>query len=481
MKRKNIKYKIQFTPPILQLIADIISIFTSYSLQYYLRFQSGFYGSQVRFVFSDFILGAIFILIYWIVIFGFSGLYKNWYIRSPFDELFTVLRVAFFGSLIFFLIWLLDSQNKEPRLLFLLYFTILGFSVSFGRYIARKIQKFLRAKEIIVYPAIIVGNLKNVKDLYTQIMNSKNWGYKIIGIILVENDTLGLDEIEQIAKFEQLPIIGTINNLTEKLDALKPKEVLISLESPNHSFLLNLVSQCADRKITVKIIPDLYDAFTGQTRTLHLYGIPLIEINTKLLKHWQEVAKRLFDFVFSFFVIIIGSPVWLIIALIIKLESKGPVFYKQVRVGKKGKEFEMIKYRSMVQDAEKKSGPKWTEVNDPRVTKFGKFIRKSHLDEVPQFWNVLKGQMSLVGPRPERPIFVEKFSKLIPYYKRRLIVRPGITGWWQVKYTTYVESKEEIESRLKDDFFYIENMSLRLDFEILVRTIFLVIKGHGQT
>ena len=478
---KKKTYKVKFPPPVLQLVADIISIFISYSLQYYLRFQSGLFGSHVQFVLSDFLLGAIFILIYWIVIFGFSGLYKNWYVRSPFDEFFTVLRVAFFGSLIFFLIWLFDSQNKEPRLLFLVYFAIIGFSVSLGRYLARKIQKVFRAKGIIVYPAVIVGNLNKVKDLYHQIINSKNWGYHTLGIILVDDYNTDTNEIEEIAKRENLPIVGNINNLTEKLDELKPKEVLISLESPNHSFLLDIVSQCADRRITVKIIPDLYDAFTGRTRTLHLYGIPLIEINTKLLKRWQEVAKRIFDIFFSFFVIIIGLPIWALIAAIIKLESKGPIFYKQVRVGKNGKEFEMIKYRSMVQDAEKKSGPQWTEVNDPRVTSFGKFIRKSHLDEVPQFWNVLKGQMSLVGPRPERPVFVEKFSKLIPYYKRRLIVRPGITGWWQVKYTTYVESKEEIESRLKDDFFYIENMSLRLDFEIIVRTVFLVIKGHGQT
>ncbi|MCK5740736.1 MAG: sugar transferase, partial [Chlorobi bacterium] len=207
---------------------------------------------------------------------------------------------------------------------------------------------------------------------------------------------------------------------------------------------------------------------------------PLIEVNTQLLKKWQEALKKVLDIVFSALVLILGSPVWLLVAIIVKLDSPGPVFYKQERVGKNGRLFMMFKYRSMVPDAEK-GGPRWTSVNDTRVTKFGKFLRSSHLDEVPQFLNVLIGEMSLVGPRPERPVFVEKFSEMIPYYKRRLVVRPGITGWWQVKYTTYVESKEEIENRLKDDFFYIENMSMKLDIEIIVRTVFLVLKGHGQT
>jgi exopolysaccharide biosynthesis polyprenyl glycosylphosphotransferase len=278
----------------------------------------------------------------------------------------------------------------------------------------------------------------------------------------------------------QLPSLGDIKSFNEFIGEVKPEEILIAVKSPEHSFLLEIVANCANQNIHVKIVPDLYDFFTGQARTLPLYGIPLIEISTQLLKPWEEAFKRLIDILLSLVIILAGIPLWILIALIIKLESKGTVFFTQQRVGKKGKIFFIYKFRSMIQEADK-GGPKWTTIGDTRVTKFGRIIRRSHLDEFPQFWNVLKGEMSLVGPRPEQPFFVQKYSSLVPYYIRRLVVRPGITGWWQIKYTSYEESVEEIESRLKDDFYYIENISLKLDLEIIIRTIFLVFRGHGQT
>ncbi|ROL60838.1 sugar transferase [Bacteroidetes/Chlorobi group bacterium ChocPot_Mid] len=472
----------RFSPQMMQLMADILSVIISFSLQYYIRFHSSWYGNPIRFVPEVFFLALLLFLVYWIAFFWFSGLYKNWYVRSPFDEFFTILRVTFFGSFFIFFVWLLDSESKEPRMLFLLYFVIFSFIVILGRYSARIIQRFLRAKGIIIIPAIIVGTYVKSRELYQKIIRSKNWGYQTLGVVLTESGTDVKEGTDcgNTFKDDSLPVIGKKEDLIDALDKYKPREVLISEDSPDHKFLLNLVSNCADRKIIVKIIPDLYSFFTGQAKTLHLYGIPLIEIDTVLLKPWQDVAKRIFDIVFSLIVLVIGLPIWLLTALIVKLESKGNVFYLQERTGKNGKNFNIIKFRSMVQDAEK-SGPQWAKVNDPRVTRFGRFMRSSHLDEVPQFINVLKGDMSIVGPRPERPVFVEKFSELVPYYKRRLLVRPGITGWWQVKYTTYVETIEEIENRLKDDFFYIENMSFKLDLEIIVRTIFLMFKGHGQT
>ncbi len=468
------------SPHFFQLIADIFSVFLSYSIQYYLRFQSGLFGSPIDFTFFEFFAAGLVLLFYWISVFWFSGLYKNWYVRSAFDEFFTVFRVTFIGSLVIFFIWLLDSESKEPRLLFLVFFVVFGFTVNVGRYFVRVIQRKLREKGVIAIPSLIIGNFERAKRLYRDVNKYKKWGYEILGIILVNNENINNDEREA-AEENGLPILGTDANTVQLLDEYKPSEVIISLDYPKRSYLLDLANECSKRKISVKIIPDLYEYFTGKVRTLHLYDIPLIEINAQLLKPWQETLKRAFDIVFSAIVILICLPLWIFIPIIIKLETPGPVFYKQTRVGKNGKKFTMIKFRSMIKDAEKISGPKWAQVNDPRVTKFGKFLRKSHIDELPQFWNVLIGDMSVVGPRPERPHFVEKFSKLASYYKRRLIVRPGITGWSQIKYRHYVESKEEIENRLKDDFFYIENMSFKLDFEIIVRTIFLVIKGHGQT
>jgi len=364
-------------------------------------------------------------------------------------------------------------------MLFLAYFALVSVFIIIGRLIARNIQKRLRARRILTIPSVLIGSYKQIIELNTKINNSRAWGYKSIGFVLFD-DSVDEAETDSDSQTNGNIFLGFVKELDNILEMSKPKEVLIATETAERNLLLKIVSKCAERKIKVKIVPDMYDIFTGQARTLPIYGIPLIEINTELLRPWEEIIKRGYDFVFSLIVLLAGLPIWLLIAVILKIESRGPVFYRQERVGKDGKSFVIIKFRSMVENAEK-HGPQWASVNDPRVTRFGKFLRRTHLDEVPQFWNVLKGEMSLVGPRPERPLFVDKFSALIPYYKRRLLVRPGITGWWQVNYTTYMESIEEIENRLKDDFYYIENISFKLDIEIIIRTVFLVIKGHGQT
>jgi exopolysaccharide biosynthesis polyprenyl glycosylphosphotransferase len=179
-------------------------------------------------------------------------------------------------------------------------------------------------------------------------------------------------------------------------------------------------------------------------------------------------------------VLVAGLPLWILIAILIKIDSRGPVIYKQERVGKDGKIFTLYKFRSMYENAEALTGPTWATKNDPRVTRFGKILRKLHLDEIPQFVNVLKGDMSLIGPRPERPVFVEKLSKEIPLYRRRLKVKPGITGWAQVKYK-YDESIEDVKKKLQYDLFYIENMSLRMDLKIIAYTILHILSGRGQT
>ncbi|MCX7735124.1 MAG: sugar transferase [Candidatus Kapabacteria bacterium] len=472
--KSRLKPNYFLTPTFFQLVSDIIAIVITTLVQYYLRFETGIYSYPISFEPIYIFLMTFFLTGYWLLIFWFSGLYKNWYIRSPFDEFFTIIRATFFGSfLIMFLIFM--DGSPSTRQLFLIYFALITFNVALGRFIIKRIQKFLREKRILFIPSIIIGSKEKALELYQKTENSPSWGYKVIGYISVENNG-SIDLNNQ----NSLRYLGNINKLDELLDELLPQEVLITTDSPNRQFLLKIASICSEKNIIVKIVPDLYDIFMGQVRTLPVYGIPLIEITTEILKPWERIIKRFIDIIFSLLVLVLGIPLWILIAIIIKLESKGPILYKQERVGRHGKIFKMYKFRSMVQDAEK-HGPQWAKVNDPRVTKFGYFLRKSHLDEIPQFINVLKGEMSIVGPRPERPVFVEKFSALIPYYKRRLIVRPGITGWWQVNYTTYVESVEEIENRLKDDFYYIENVSLKLDLEIIIRTIYLMIKGHGQT
>jgi exopolysaccharide biosynthesis polyprenyl glycosylphosphotransferase len=242
---------------------------------------------------------------------------------------------------------------------------------------------------------------------------------------------------------------------------------------------VKVISKLEHEEVGLKIVPDLYEILSGQARTSQIYGMPLIDIMPELMPEWEKKLKRLMDVLTSLIILIISLPVIIITAIAIKLTGRGPIFFKQERSGMNGNAFKIIKFRSMYEDAEENTGPVWSSKDDPRVTKVGKIIRRVRIDELPQMINVLKGQMSIVGPRPERPFFVEKLSQEIPYYKRRLKVRPGITGWAQVKHK-YDESVEDVKIKLRYDLFYIENMSLRMDFKIIMRTVFVVLFGQGH-
>ena len=242
--------------------------------------------------------------------------------------------------------------------------------------------------------------------------------------------------------------------------------------------MLEIISKCPTN-ISMKIIPDMYDIISGQARTNQLYGFPLIEIMPLVLQPWEIILKRILDITVSILILIISLPLWLLIAVAIKINSRGPIVFNQERVGKDENMFFMHKFRTMNQDAEKHSGPIWSQKDDPRITSVGNFLRRTRLDEIPQFINVLSGEMSLVGPRPERPFFIEKLEKEIPLYKRRLQVRPGITGWAQIK-QGYDTSIDDVRSKVKFDLYYIENMSLQMDLKILLFTFYTMIRGRGQ-
>ena len=214
-------------------------------------------------------------------------------------------------------------------------------------------------------------------------------------------------------------------------------------------------------------------------RTEHLYGLPLIEVLPSPMSPWQESTKRLVDAVVSLGVLVFGLPLWALVALAVRLSSSGPALYRQERVGQQGAPFTMLKFRTMREGAEAATGPVWATHDDPRYTRLGRWLRRTRLDEVPQFWNVLKGEMSLVGPRPERPFFVERLAAEIPLYNRRHRVKPGITGWAQVK-RPYDTSVDDVRTKVKYDLFYIENMSLGMDVQILLPTVRTALRGEGQ-
>jgi len=457
---------------ILLLTADFIFINLAGMFYFLLRVESGLFSFRIQ---PEFFLPLFVIYFYWLLIFTFVGMYRVWFASSRFDEISTLFKATFVGIFVlFFAIYIDDSLHgisSGARILLFVYWGMLFIFVGTGRIFIRSFQRRLLVKGIGRKNALIVGYNPKAFEVFDQIADYKAQGLDIIGFVSEESD--------QGSNYKNVNVIGLPDNIQTLIDEHNVKEIIIALDKKNDDILLDLLAEASLKNVGLKIVPNLYEILTGQARTSQIYGMPLVDLMPQLMPEWERKLKRIFDIFISFIVLIITLPLDLVIAIAIKLDSSGEIFFTQERCGQDGRIFKMIKFRSMFSDAEKKSGPVWSQKGDPRVTRVGKILRKIRLDEIPQMLNVLLGEMSLVGPRPERPYFVEKFTEQIPYYKRRLKVRPGITGWAQVKHK-YDESIEDVKAKLRYDLFYIENMSLRMDFKILFRTIFVVLFGKGH-
>lgn len=457
----------------LVLFADFITINLAWVFYFYFRVESGMFKLLTE---PALYLTLVAIYIFWLLIFTFVGLYSSWFASSRFDEMTTLFKATFVGIFILFFLILYDDAIhnvvSSNRFLILIYWTFLLTFVGGGRIILRSIQRRLLIKGIGRKNAVIVGFNKKAFEMHNTIDAYKGLGLDVKAYVAVNDENIG-------KKHNNVSVFDTVHNIKNVIDKYDITEVILALDKHEGDIMLEVVAVCDSPQISIKIIPDLYEIISGQARTSQLYGSPLINITPQLMPEWEKKIKRLMDIFISIILIIISSPITLITSLAIKLESEGPIFYKQDRSGLNGKPFKIVKFRSMRSDAEKLSGPVWSTKDDPRITKVGKFIRKVRIDEIPQMMNVLKGEMSLVGPRPERPFFVEKLAEEIPFYKRRLKVRPGVTGWAQVKHK-YDENVEDVKEKLRYDLFYIENMSLSNDFKILFRTVFVVLFGQGH-
>lgn len=461
------------TEKLLILSTDFITINLAGILYFMLRVKTGWFDMLIM---PELFVPILIIYFYWVIIFTFVGMYRTWFAASRFDEISTLFKASFVGIFILFSAILFDDYlhgvQTGNRILIFIYWGIFLILIGSGRLFIRSFQRNLLIKGFGRRNALIVGFNKKGNEVHDQILKHPALGIDVKGYVSLKNKVVD-------NSYKNTPILGAVNEIQNLIDKTASKEVILALERDDHDLLIDIITKCEPKNVGMKIVPDLYEILSGQARTSQIYGVPLIDIMPQLMPEWEKKLKRILDIGVSLLILIISSPIILITSIAIRLDSKGPIFFKQERCGMNNKIFHIIKFRSMVHDAEKMTGPVWSQKDDPRITRIGKIIRKLRIDEIPQMYNVLKGEMSLVGPRPERPFFVEKLSEQIPYYKRRLKVRPGITGWAQVKHK-YDESIEDVKIKLRYDLFYIENISLRMDFKILFRTVFVVLFARGH-
>ncbi len=425
------------------IVIDFLTINIAWILFFAIRVKTGWFALIIT---PEFIVPMLVIYFYWLVIFTFVGMYRTWFAASRFDEISTLFKASFVGIFIlFFLIFLDDYFHSVPsanRILIFIYWGIFLGLVGSGRLFIRSFQRSLLIRGIGRKNVLIIGFNDKGKDVHNQLLKHRALGLDVKGYVSSNGESSSGDI------YKDVNVIGTSREIERLIDETGAQEIIIALEKDDQDKLIELISKCDQKNVRIKIVPDLYEILSGQAKTSQIYGIPLIDIMPQLMPEWEKKLKRLFDVIISLLILIITLPVCIPIAIAIKLDSKGPLFFKQERCGLNGKTFIIVKFRSMRQDAEKLSGPVWSQKNDPRITKVGKFIRRVRIDEIPQMYNVLNGEMSIVGPRPERPFFVEKLADEILYYKRRLKVRPGITGWAQVKHK-YDESLRRCKNQIK--------------------------------
>jgi len=456
---------------VLFIIVDWITAFFSWSLFFYLR--KTLIEKQDFELEINFFLGVVFIPLAWLFLYALQGTYYE--TRRMFR--LRILNMTFLsslaGSILIFFALLLDDDVRgyqDYYQSFLLLFGIHFLSAVTVRLIATSILVSTVRKKGQGFKTLIVGGNEKALEIYQELINLPKNVNEFVGYVNIN----GVDHLLK----DFIPNLGKVTDLEELIRKFEIEEVIIAIESSDHDRLKDIIVRIDNGKTKIKVLPDMYVILAGSVKMTNIYGALLIEITSDPMPYWQRALKRVMDIVLSFIAVIMLIPFYIFSAIAVKMSSPGPILFLQERVGSNGKQFKIIKFRTMYLNSEA-AGPQLSTADDPRITKIGRFMRKTRLDEFPQFINVLLGDMSLVGPRPERQFYIDQIVKIEPQYLHLNRVRPGITSWGQVKYG-YAENVEQMLQRMKFDLIYLKNRSLALDIKIMFYTIIIVVKAKGK-